>query len=134
MEKPAVKSPQKTKSGEITDQETEDQRFLAQNARDIENILKLIEDGTDQAEAERRLLDAQNSVDSQKQGTVFHQHSKGNRKISLNHHTSNLLKLSDALELSLKTLDFGKDLHRELEDCLEKRIEVLQTIKKRRKM
>ncbi len=115
-----------------TDEDNEDKQFLTSNENDIEKILRLIEDRTDHAEAERRLSEAQSWVDARKKGTVFHQHIKGNRKIALNHHTSNLIKLSAALELTLTTLDYKRDLHAELDTHLEKRIEVLQRIKKRR--
>jgi hypothetical protein len=113
------------------DQEKKDDQLinlLANNERVIEEILKLIEDNTDQIEAGRRLAEAQEWVDQKRKGTVFHQHPKGNRKIAMNHHTSNLLKLSRALELSMKTKRHGKDLHKELEIHLNKRIELLKKV------
>jgi hypothetical protein len=109
----------------------EDEQLLSKNERDIEEILQLIEDNTDQTEAEMRLAEAQMCVDANKQGTVFHQHPKGNRKIALKHHASNLFKLSRALELSVKTKRYGKDLHYELETRLKKRVEVLKRINQR---
>ena len=96
-------------------QADEDEQFLSKNEHDIENIMQLISDRTDHIEAERKLAEIQEWVDEKKQGVVFHQHTKSNKKITLNHHTSNLLKLSKALELSLTTMQYGNDLHKELE-------------------
>jgi hypothetical protein len=123
---------QNSDSSAITDPEDEDKKFLSANKHDIDKILKLIEDKTDRTEAERRLSEAQTRVDAKKQGSIFHQRAGGAKKIALNHHTSNLIKLSDALELSLTTLDYRQDLHTELETLLERRIEVLRRMKKRR--
>lgn len=119
-------------SDQSEDQDVQDETLLLQNGHDIEKLLKLIEKKASQSEAEKLLSEAQSYVDARKQGTVFHQDMKGKRRIALNHHTSNLIKLSDALELSLTTLNYGDDLHKELDTCLEKRIEVLKRIKKRR--
>lgn len=105
-----------------------DKQLLADNERVIDEILRLIEDNTDQTEAARRLAEAQEWVDQKRKGTIFHQHPKGNRKIAMNHHTSNLFKLSRALELSMKTKRYGKDLHLELETHLNERVKVLKRI------
>jgi hypothetical protein len=134
-------SSQKTESSELhvtqkphdlQTQADDDEQFLSRNKHDIEKILQLIADRTDYIEAERQLAEIQERVDAKKQGTVFHQHTNGNKKIALNHHTSNLLKLSKALELSLTTIKYGSDLHKELDTHLEKRVEVLHRVKRRK--
>jgi uncharacterized protein YtpQ (UPF0354 family) len=135
MDSPETKTKPATEAQSLTDKEAqirEDEQFLSKNERDIDQILQLIDDGTDQTEADRLLAEAQEMVDAKKRGTVFHHHTKGNRKITLNHHTSNLIKLSNALELGLKTKRYGRDLHKELEANLEKRIEVLQRVVRRK--
>ena len=109
----------------------EDEQMLAQTERDIEEITRLIGDKTDRAEAERRLAEAQGWVDEKKEGTVFHQHSKGNRKVPLKHHTSNLFKLSEALKLSMETKRHGADLHRSLDNHLRHMVKVQKRVMKR---
>ena len=107
----------------------EDEQMMAQTERDIEDIVRLIGDKTDQAEAERRLAEAQGWVDEKKEGTVFHQHSKG--RIPLKHHTSNLFKLSEALKLSMETKRHGSDLHRDLDNHLRRLVKVQRWVMKR---
>jgi hypothetical protein len=109
----------------------EDEQLLSKIEQDVEEILQLIEDKTDRAEAERRLTEAQAIVDEKRQGTVFHQHSKGNRKIPLRHHTSNLFKLAEAIELSMRTKRHGEDLHKALDNHVRHKIRVLQRVLKR---
>lgn len=109
----------------------EDEQLLSQIERDVEEIMGLIENKTDRTEAERRLAEAQGVVDEKRQGTVFHQHSKGNRKIPLRHHTSNLFKLAEAIELSMKTKRHGEDLHKALDNHVRHKIRVLQRVMKR---
>ncbi len=103
----------------------EDEQLLASNERDVEEILGLIGDRTDRAEAERRLMEAQGRVDEKRVGTVFHD------KIPLRHHSSNLLKLSEALKLSMKTKRHGVDLHRSLDNHLRQRVKILQRVMER---
>jgi hypothetical protein len=124
MSKPKVLSPEE-------EAQKEDEQTLSRIEQDVEEILKLIEDRTNRAEAERRLSEAQASVDEKRQGTIFHQHSKGNRKIPLKHHTSNLFRLTEALELHMRTLRHGEDLHRSLDNHLRHKVKVLQRVKKR---
>jgi hypothetical protein len=112
----------------------EDEQFLAKNGSDIEELVRLITDRVDQDEVDRRLVEAQGWVDEEKTGTVFHQHSKGNVKIPLRHHTSNLFKLSEALELRIKAKRHGRDLNEALDNYLKKRIEVLQRMVGRESM
>ena len=107
----------------------EDEQVLAQTERDIEEIMRLIGDRTDRAEAERRLAEAQERVDEKKEGTVFHQHSS--RKVPLKHHTSNLFKLTDALKLSMQAKRHGADLHRALDNHLRHMVKVQQRVMKR---
>lgn len=109
----------------------EDKQLLSRIERDVEEIMGLIENKTDRTEAERRLAEAQGVVDEKKQGTVFHHHSKGNRKIPLRHHTSNLFKLAEAIELSMKTKRHGEDLHKALDNHVRHKIRVLQRVMKR---
>lgn len=109
----------------------EDEQILTQIEQNVEEILQLIEDKTDRSEADKRLLEAQTMVDEKRQGTVFHQHSKGNRKIPLRHHTSNLFKLAEALELSMKTKRHGEDLHKALDNHIRHKIRVLQRVMER---
>ena len=124
MSKPKVLSPEE-------EAQKEDEQTLSRIGQDVEEILKLIEDRTNRTEAERRLNEAQGLVDEKRQGTVFHQHSSGNRKIPLKHHTSHLLKLAEAIELHMKTLRHGEDLHRSLDNHLRHKVKVLQRVKKR---
>ena len=124
MSKPKVLSPEE-------EAQKEDEQTLSRIEQDVEEILKLIEDRTNRAEAERRLSEAQGLVDEKRQGTIFHSHSKGNRKIPMRHHASNLFKLSDALALSLKTKRHGEDLHRALDNHLRQRVKILQRVIKR---
>lgn len=109
----------------------EDEQALAQAERDIDEIMGLIGDKTDRAEAERRLVEAQGWVDEKKEGTVFHQHSKGNRKIPIKHHASNLFKLSAALKLSMDTKRHGADLHKALDNHLRNLVKVQRRVLKR---
>jgi hypothetical protein len=109
----------------------EDERILAETERKVDEIMKLIADKTDRVEAERRLAEAQRCVDEKREGTVFHQHAKGNRKIPLKHHTSNLFKLSEALKLSMETKRHGADLHRALDNHLRHMVKVQQRVLKR---
>ena len=107
----------------------EDEQVLAQTERDIEEIMRLIWDKTDRAEAERRLGEAQERVDEKREGTVFHQHSKG--KVPLKQHTSNLFKLTEALKLSMETKRHGADLHRALDTHLRHMVKVQRRVMKR---
>ncbi len=109
----------------------EDEQLLTQIEQNVEEIMQLIEEKTDRSEAERRLVEAQGLVDEKRQGTIFHQHSKGNRKIPLRHHTSNLFKLAEALELSMKTKRHGEDLHKALDNHIRHKIRVLQRVMER---
>ena len=109
----------------------EDEQVLAQTERDIEEIMGLIGDKTDRAGAEKRLAEAEEWVEEKREGPVFHQHNKGNRKIPLKHHTSNLFKLTDALKLSMQAKRHGADLHRALDNHLRHMVKVQRRIMKR---
>jgi hypothetical protein len=106
-----------------------DEQLLAQNERDVAEILELIDGRTDRAEAERRVGEAQGLVDERREGTVFH--PSGGRKVAIRHHASNLFRLSDALVLSMKTKRHGEDLHKSLESHLKQRVKILQRMMKR---
>ena len=58
-------------------EEAEEQRLLAQNKSDIEEVLKLIEEQTDRSEAERRLKEAQAKVDARHKGRCSTHTSRG---------------------------------------------------------
>lgn len=107
----------------------EDERKLAQNQRDIEEILRLIEDGADHETSRRRVAEAQGKVDGKHQGKVFHPHQ--GRRIPLHGHTSNTLLLAEALELHLKTKRHGADLHRALGSLSRQRVRLLQRVLER---
>ena len=107
----------------------EDDQILAQTERDIEDIMRLIGDKTDRAEAERRLAEAECCVDEKRDGTVFHQHTKG--RVPLKHHTSNLFRLTEALKLSMETKRHGADLHRALDNHLRHMVKVQRRVMKR---
>ena len=110
-------------------EEAEEQRLLAQNKSDIEEVLKLIEEQTDRSEAERRLKEAQAKVDARHKGKVFHTHQS--RKIPLHHHTSNLLQLAETLELSLNTRRHCEDLHKALGAMAQQRVRLLRRMMQR---
>jgi hypothetical protein len=116
------------------EEQREDEQFLAKNASDIEEILSLVSDKVNCDELNRRLTELQGVVGEEKQGTVFHSHSKGKIKIPLHHHTSNLFKLSEALELRIKAGRHDSDHNKALEKHLKKRIEVLWRIIERGSM
>jgi hypothetical protein len=128
---PGAKVAAKPKLSPEEEAQREDEQVLAQTERDIEEIMGLIGDKTDRAEAERRLAEAEGWVEEKKEGTIFHQHTNGNRKIPLKHHTSNLFKLTDALKLSMQTKRHGADLHRALDNHLRHMVKVQRRIMKR---
>jgi hypothetical protein len=106
--------------------EEEDERLLAENKRKIEEILRLIAEGTDQDSTLRRVGEAQGRVDAHHQGRVFHAHQ--GRRIPLHGHTSNTLLLAEALETHLKTKRHGADLHRALGNLSRQRVRLLQRV------
>lgn len=108
----------------------EDEQALAQTDRDIEDILELIENRTDRAEAERQVAEAQARVDERHQGTTFHHHT-GGRRIPVRKHVSNLFRLSEALSLSMRTRRHGEDLHKSLDAHVRQRVRILQRMLKR---
>ena len=122
MPEPAKRSPEE-------EAQQEDERLLAQNKTDIEEVLRLIEDGTDRDTAALRVAEAQLRVDSKHQGRVFHAHQS--RKIALHGHTSNTLLLAEALELHLRTKRHGADLHRTLGSLSRQRFKLLQRVHQR---
>ena len=107
----------------------EDEKQLAQNKQDIEEVLKLIAEQTDRKEAEKRLMEAETRVEEGHQGRVFHAHQA--RKIPLHGHTSHLLHLAEALELSMRTKRHGEDLHRSLGNLSRHRVKLLRRIMER---
>ena len=122
MSKPPQLSPEE-------EAQKEDERLLAENKRDIEEILKLIEDGADRDKAQQRVAEAQGKVEGKHQGRVFHPHQ--GRRIPLHGHTSNTLLLAEALELHLKTKRHGADLHRALGNLSRQRVKLLQRVLER---
>jgi hypothetical protein len=108
------------------DLEKEDEQLLAKNGRDITEITELLESRIDRAEADRRMAMAQAGVDEKQHGTVFH-----NGKTPMRHHSSNLFKLSEAIELYMKANRHGADLQRSLDNHLRQRIKILHRIMKR---
>ena len=107
----------------------EDEKLLTQNSKDIEEVLKLIEEQTDREKASKGLAEAEVRVEGQQQGRVFHAHQS--RKIPLHGHTSNLLRLAEALELHMRTLRHGQDLHRSLGNLSRQRVKVLKRVLER---
>jgi hypothetical protein len=107
----------------------EDERLLAENKRKIEEILKLIDDGTDQDSTLARVNEAQGRVDTHYQGKVFHPHQ--GRRIALSGHTSNTLLLAEALEMHLRTRRHGADLHKSLSNLSRQRVRLLQRVLQR---
>ena len=108
------------------EEQKEDEQALARNARDVEEIMQLLDAGVDRAEADRRLREARGLVEQHRKGLVFHDH-KGSR-VAVHHHASNLHKLAEALELSWKTKRHGADLHKALHAHLRHRIRVLERV------
>lgn len=108
----------------------EDEQLLSKNKADIEEVLKLIEEQTGREEAGQRLADAEERVERQQQGKVFHTHQS--RRIPLHGHTSNMLCLAEALELHMRTLRHGHDLHRCLGNLSRQRVKVLRRVLERR--
>jgi hypothetical protein len=106
-----------------------DEQYLAQNTREIEEILSLLDSGVDRDEAEKRVGDAKADVESRRQGMVFHDH-KG-RRIAVRGHVSNLLRLAQAKEVSLITKRHHKDLHKALYVKVRRRNELLDRIHER---
>ena len=92
-------------------------------------MLKLIAEQTDRKEAEKRLMEAETRVEEGHQGRVFHAHQA--RKIPLHGHTSHLLHLAEALELSMRTKRHGEDLHRSLGNLSRHRVKLLRRIMER---
>lgn len=107
----------------------EDEKLLAQNQRDIEEVLALIEEQTDREEAARRLAEAEERTGQLRQGMIFHSHQS--RRIPMHSHTSDLLQLAEALELSMRTLRHGKDLQRALGSLSRQRVKLLKRILQR---
>ena len=107
----------------------EDERLLAENKRKIEEVLKLIEEGTDRDVTLRRVGEAQGRVDAHHQGRVFHAHQ--GRRIPLHGHTSNTLLLAEALEMHLKARRHGADLHKALGNLSRQRVRLLQRVLER---
>lgn len=107
----------------------EDERLLSENKRNIEEVLKLIEEQTDREESNRRLLEAEERVGRQHKGKVFHNHQS--KKIPLHSHTSNMLLLADALEHRMRTLRHDEDLHRSLGNLSRQRITLLKRVLER---
>lgn len=107
----------------------EDEKLLAQNKTDIEEVLKLIEERTDREEAAKRLLEAEGRTAKGSQGMVFHNHQS--RRIPMHGHTSDLLQLAEALELSMRTLRHGKDLQKSLSSLSRQRVKLLRRILER---
>ena len=107
----------------------EDEQLLAQNKRDIEEVLKLIEEQTGREEAARLLAEAEERAGRQEQGRVFHDHQ--GRKIPLHSHTSNTLRLAVALELRMRTLRHCQDLQRSLGNLSRQRVKVLRRVLQR---
>ena len=104
----------------------EDEQLLAKNKVDIEEIMQLLDEGVDRAEAEKRLAEARGAVEEHRKGKVFHDHS--GKRIGIHHHASNLKRLADALELSWKTMRHGADLHKALHAHLRHRVKVLERV------
>jgi len=104
----------------------EDEQILSKNARDIDEIMQLLDAGVDRHEAERRLAEAKGAVEVHRRGMVFHEH-KGT-KVAVHHHASNLHRLAEALELSWKTKRHGADLHKALHAHLRHRVKVLERV------
>jgi hypothetical protein len=114
------------KADRAEEEQKEDEQALARNARDVEEIMQLLDAGVDRAEADRRLQEARGLVEQHRKGLVFHDH-KGSR-VAVHHHASNLHKLAEALELSWKTKRHGADLHKALHAHLRHRIRVLERV------
>ena len=110
----------------IEEEQREDEQILCKNLQDIEEIMQLLDAGVDRKEAERLLAEARAAVGEHKVGKVFHDH-KG-AKIAVHHHSSNLKRLADALELTWKTKRHGADLHKALHAHLRHRVKVLERV------
>lgn len=119
----APKAPQLSPEEEA---QREDEQLLAKNSRDIEELMQLIHEGVDRAEAEKRLAEARGAVELHRQGSIFHHH-KG-KKVPVPHHASNLLRLAEALELSCKTKRHGADRHKALHAHLRQLIKLLERV------
>lgn len=121
--------PEAVKLSPEEEAQQEDERKFAQNTRDIEEVLRLIEEGTDRSVSERRVAEAQGRVDEGHQGKVFHSHKS--RKIPIHGHTSHLLQLADALELHMRTKRHGMDLHKALGSLSRQRVRLLKRMLER---
>ena len=124
------KSTEKTLSPEEEAQK-EDERMLSENKQDMEEILKFLEDGKDLEQSDQLVEDMRKRVGSSQKGfKVFHKH-RDKLKIVLPEKTSNLVHLAHALEENMKLSKHGADMRKKLKRLAQRRIELLERVKKR---
>jgi hypothetical protein len=109
--------------------EREDEQKLAENGNKIEEIIQLLHEKEDRDTAQSKVAERYGLVGRKEPGRRFHDH-KG-KKIPMSAHTSNLMGLTEALELQIKTGKHGRDLHRALQGLTVRRVAILERMLRR---
>jgi hypothetical protein len=116
--------------------EQEDKKLLSETNKKIQEIMQLLGEGHTRESARKKVNDAKfrAKADVQRGGKelVFHPYNGG--RFPVTRESSNNLILGDALELTLKTAQYNKDLQKALQTLSSQRINVLERLLKNGKV
>jgi hypothetical protein len=122
----------KKKDGLSPEEEAQkkDEQYLSKNKSDIEEVVQMMIDGTTRAGVESKIEELKELVGREEQSRIFHTHKNG-KKVPMSHKLSHMIKLSESMELHLKTLSHGENLHASLTGLVNSRIKVLGRVRER---